>query len=35
MTSCAEARFYLNECGLSRLDGDQDGTPCEALCAGQ
>ncbi len=22
MTSCAEARFYLNECGLSRLDGD-------------
>ena len=35
MTSCAEARFYLNECGLSRLDGDKDGTPCEALCAGQ
>ena len=20
------------ECGLSRLDGDKDGTPCEALC---
>ena len=35
MTSCAEARFYLNECGVSRLDGDKDGTPCEALCAGQ
>jgi len=32
MTSCEEARFYLQECGLSRLDGDQDGTPCEALC---
>ena len=32
MTSCAEARFYLNNCGLSRLDGDRDGTPCESLC---
>jgi endonuclease YncB( thermonuclease family) len=32
MTSCEEAQFYLKECGLSRLDGDQDGTPCEALC---
>ena len=32
MTSCAEARFYLNQCGLSRLDGDRDGVPCETLC---
>lgn len=32
MTSCEEARFYLTECGLSRLDRDQDGVPCEALC---
>jgi endonuclease YncB( thermonuclease family) len=32
MTSCAEARFYLNQCGLSRLDGDRDGVPCESLC---
>jgi len=32
MTSCEEARFYLTQCGLSRLDGDKDGTPCEALC---
>ncbi len=32
MSSCAEARFYLNECGLSRLDGDKDGIPCESLC---
>ena len=32
MSSCAEARFYLNECGLNRLDGDNDGTPCESLC---
>lgn len=32
MTSCAEAQFYLNSCGLSRLDGDGDGTPCESIC---
>ena len=32
MTSCAEARFYLETCGLSRLDRNSDGTPCEALC---
>ena len=32
MSSCEEARFYLTECGLKRLDRDQDGTPCEALC---
>lgn len=32
MTSCAEARFYLEQCGLSRLDGDHDGVPCESIC---
>ena len=32
MTNCAEARFYLSQCGLSRLDGDGDGVPCEAIC---
>lgn len=32
MASCAEARFYLSECGLSRLDGDDDGVPCEKIC---
>jgi endonuclease YncB( thermonuclease family) len=32
MTSCAEAQFHLNQCGLSRLDGDRDGVPCERLC---
>lgn len=32
MTSCAEARFYLTQCGLSRLDGDGDGVPCEEIC---
>ena len=29
---CAEARFYLERCGLRRLDGDGDGIPCETLC---
>jgi endonuclease YncB( thermonuclease family) len=32
MTSCAEARFYLNVCRVQSLDGDSDGTPCENLC---
>ena len=32
MTSCEEAMFYLSECGLSRLDGDADGVPCESIC---
>ena len=32
MTSCAEARFYLNQCGVSSLDGDGDGVPCETIC---
>jgi endonuclease YncB( thermonuclease family) len=32
MTSCEEARFYLRSCGLSRLDGDKDGVPCESIC---
>lgn len=32
MTSCEEARFYLDQCGVGRLDGDGDGMPCEALC---
>ena len=32
MQTCAEARFYINDCGLSRLDGDNDGIPCENIC---
>ena len=32
MNSCEEARAFLNQCGLSRLDGDKDGVPCEVLC---
>ncbi len=34
MDSCAEACFYLNECGLGRLDRDKDGIPCESFCGG-
>ena len=32
MSDCAEAKFYLTQCGLTRLDGDSDGVPCESLC---
>lgn len=33
MTSCAEARFFLNHCPGVKMDGDQDGIPCEdQLC---
>jgi hypothetical protein len=33
MVSCEEARRYLSACGgLTRLDSDGDGVPCEALC---
>ncbi len=32
MTSCEEARFYLTQCGVTRLDGDGDGVPCARLC---
>ncbi len=31
MTSCAEAMFYLKNCGRSQLDRDGDGVPCEGL----
>lgn len=32
MNSCAEANFYLRQCGVSSLDGNSDGEPCEMLC---
>lgn len=32
MANCDEATFYLRQCGLGALDGDQDGKPCEAVC---
>jgi endonuclease YncB( thermonuclease family) len=35
LRSCAEARFQLEHCKLTRLDGDGDGIPCETLCGGR
>lgn len=32
MSSCAEARFHFIQCGNGRLDGDNDGIPCESIC---
>jgi micrococcal nuclease len=32
MRSCSEAKYFLNVCGLERLDSDHDGIPCESLC---
>lgn len=29
MTSCDDARFYLNNCPGTKMDGDGDGIPCE------
>jgi cold shock CspA family protein len=30
MTSCAEAIFHLEHCGVQGMDGDHDGIPCES-----
>ncbi|WP_419851650.1 excalibur calcium-binding domain-containing protein [Actinobacillus pleuropneumoniae] len=35
MNSCEEARFHLTQCGVSSLDRDKDGIPCESLCGGK
>ena len=32
LSSCAEAVYQLRTCGLTRLDGDGDGVPCEKIC---
>ncbi len=32
MRSCSEAKFHLQQCGVSSLDGDRDGLPCNGLC---
>ena len=34
MESCDEAKLYLYACGLSRLDRDGNGVPCENICKG-
>lgn len=33
MRDCSEATIYLRQCGLTTLDRDKDGIPCESLCA--
>jgi len=30
MSSCKEAKFYLNNCPGTKMDGDGDGVPCES-----
>lgn len=35
MTSCEEATFHLQQCGLRSIDGDGDGVPCEQICRGR
>lgn len=32
ISSCSEAMYLLNDCGMSALDRDKDGIPCETLC---
>lgn len=32
MSSCAEARHYLTQCGIRTLDANANGIPCEQLC---
>jgi hypothetical protein len=32
MTSCEEASFFLQNCPGVKMDGDQDGLPCEDRC---
>lgn len=33
MNNCEEACHYFQDCGISRLDGNKDGIPCESLCS--
>lgn len=32
MANCAEAKFQLNTCGNTSIDGDGDGKPCASIC---
>ena len=32
MVSCEEAKYHLQSCGLTQIDGDNDGVPCESIC---
>lgn len=35
MTSCDEAIFYVESCGVTTMDGDGDGVPCERGVCGR
>jgi hypothetical protein len=35
MMSCAEATFFLQNCPDVKMDGDNDGVPCERQWCGQ
>lgn len=32
MSNCKEATYYFEKCGLSELDSNKDGIPCDKLC---
>ncbi len=32
MRSCAEAKFFIENCPNTKMDGDHDGKPCENWC---
>ena len=32
MNSCKEAYFYLEVCGVTKLNRENDGIPCEKIC---
>lgn len=32
MRSCAEAKFFIDNCPNTKMDGDNDGKPCEKKC---
>ncbi|MCI5164095.1 MAG: DNA-binding protein [Candidatus Electrothrix sp. AX5] len=35
MRSCAEAKFYIRNCPGTKMDGDNDGIPCERQWCGR
>lgn len=34
ISSCAEAKYKLKKCGMTKLNRDKDGVPCENVCPG-
>jgi hypothetical protein len=35
MTSCAEATYFINHCPGTKMDGNNDGVPCESQWCGR